>query len=122
MPWDALTVIVPPRVPPLGFDPSVTVTAFVAADTVFPTASCTATWTAGGIGWAPAALVGCTVKAGFVAAEGGCWSGPVAFSQPRRPAPRASGRVLRTRRGLMACIGLFRATLARSTPNLAKPS
>src|SRR2546426_8416586 len=45
MPWDALTVIVPPRVTPLGFDASVTVTAFVAADTVFPTASCTATWT-----------------------------------------------------------------------------
>ena len=93
MPWDALTVIVPPRVPPLGFDPSVTVTASVAPGTLFPTASCTATWTAGVIGWAAATLVGCPVKPSFVAAPEG-WVGRTC-SQPRMPAARAAGSVQR---------------------------
>ena len=75
IPWIAATVSVPDSVPAPGFAASATVTASVAAVTVFPKASCTATWTAGVIGCAPAAALGCTTTASVVFAPGAIANG-----------------------------------------------
>ena len=61
-PFTAVTVVWPASVPPARFTPRVTVIVPLKLVTVFPRASCTATFTAGVIA-APAAVVaGCTVK------------------------------------------------------------
>ncbi len=60
----------PASVPPAGLVPISTVTWVAAVVTVFPKASCTATWMAGAR-LAPAVVVtGCTVKASLAAAPG----------------------------------------------------
>src|SRR5439155_165487 len=77
-PLTAATVGVPARVPLPGLVPIATVMLVVAVVTVLPWASWTATCTAGVIAAPAAALLGCTVKASFVAV--GC-RGPELLSE-----------------------------------------
>ena len=69
-PFTAVTVVVPPSVPPPELLPSATVTSPVKLGTGFPAGSSAVTWTAGLI-TAPAPVVlGCWVKARCVAVPG----------------------------------------------------
>ena len=68
IPAEAVTLVVPESVPPLGLVPIATVTLFVAVVTVFPNVSCTATCTAGEIVSPPLVLLGCTLKPSLEAA------------------------------------------------------
>src|SRR5436190_2234139 len=69
-PPDAVTVVVPDRIPPPGLVPMATVMLAAELVTVFPNVSCTATWTAGLTATPAVALVGCAVKASRFAAAG----------------------------------------------------
>ena len=67
-PFTAVTVGWPARVPPPGLAASVTVTVPLKLVTVFPRASCTATWTAGVIAAPAAVFVGGTVNTSWLPA------------------------------------------------------
>ena len=67
---DKLIDVVPLSVPPLGLVPMASVTLSVALVTVLPNASRTVTCTAGLIATPPLVLLGCTVKASWLAAAG----------------------------------------------------
>src|SRR5262249_12843557 len=62
----AVTVAVPDRVPKVGLVSIATVMLVLALVTVFPSASCTVTATAGLIAASAAAAAGCTVKSSLV--------------------------------------------------------
>src|SRR5436190_173299 len=66
-PLTAVTVVVPDRVPPLGFVPRATATDPANPVARFPCASRAATCTAGLIVRAATALLGCTVKTSWLA-------------------------------------------------------
>src|SRR5437667_9379 len=72
-PLAAATVLVPASVPFAGLVPIATVILVVAVVTVLPWASWTATCTAGVLAAPATALLGCTMKASFVAVG---WTGP----------------------------------------------
>ena len=55
-------LVVPARVAPLGFAPSASLTSSVALGTVLPSASCTATRTAGAIASVPSTFAGGWVR------------------------------------------------------------
>jgi hypothetical protein len=67
-PFTAATVAVPESVPPPGLVPRATVMFAAKVGSVFPSASCAATCTAGVIEAPATVLVGCTAKARCVAA------------------------------------------------------
>ena len=67
-PDEAVTVVVPDKVPLPGFVPIAIVTLEVAVVTVLPKLSCTVTCTAGEIATPAVVFDGCTVKATFAAA------------------------------------------------------
>src|SRR5512147_1691992 len=69
-PFTADTVVVPDSVPPPGLVPMATVMLAVELVTVFPSASCTVTCTAGMIATPAVEFVGCTAKASLVATAG----------------------------------------------------
>ena len=66
-PPDAVTVVVPLRVPPLGFVPMATVIEAALVVTRLPPASCTCTVTAGLIEAPAVVFDGCVPNASFVA-------------------------------------------------------
>src|SRR6266516_1675839 len=76
-PLTAVTVVVPDRVPPLGFVPRATATEPANPVATLPPASSAVTCTAGVIAAPAAVLVGCTVKTNWVAAPTVALKGPL---------------------------------------------
>src|SRR5256885_14507237 len=69
-PFAAAVVVVPPSVLPPGLLPSATVTFPVNPDTGFPAGSSAVTWTAGLIAVPATVMLGCWVKASWLAVPG----------------------------------------------------
>ncbi len=69
-PFTAATIVVPPSVLPPGLLPSATVTFPVKPGTGFPAGSSAVTWTAGLIAAPATVMLGCWVKASWLAVPG----------------------------------------------------